>query len=332
MNIALDKISGKRIIPQKGMSALCQCCKSEVIAKCGRFKIHHWAHKSVKTCDKWWESETEWHKDWKNQFPADWHEVVIKDNDTGERHIADIFNDNKELVIEFQNSRISVDDLIAREKFYKKMIWLISKNQMEISTSSLESLIQEINQIAKNFILDRINPYIKIPKQIKGELDMFVSEALSKENIGKREIKQFIEMFNNNIDLLFQKRINFGNYDESFEPNKTKKFLIKPLIKKIIEDIKSKMHATDIYYRYKIVKGSKTWNYVSSPLFLDTGDELYLLYPNEIARKVSKEQFVKHYSQIRIETEHNNTIPIQTLSLSSPDTYPNRHHPFHPPQ
>lgn len=300
MNIAIDKLTGTRIIPQKGMSAHCQCCGTEVIAKCGRIKIHHWAHKSIESCDKWWESETEWHKDWKNQFPLDWHEVVISDSNTGERHIADIYNNIKGLVIEFQNSRISVDEVETRERFYKKMIWVISKNQLEISKHSLETLIEEVNEITNKFLADRINTYLRIPEHILNELDKFVSEALGKEYIGKQEINQFIKLFNENIEQLCGKNFNSLDNDVSFEPNKTKEDLIKPLSNKIIEGIKSRNHPNDVFYRYKIVKGSKTWNYVSCPLFLDTGDELNLLYPNEIAKNVSKEKFVKYYSQIKI--------------------------------
>lgn len=295
MNIALDKVNGKRITPQKGLSANCQLCKSEVVAKCGRIKIHHWAHKSINTCDKWWENETEWHKQWKNHFPIHWQEVVRFDNKSNERHIADVFNFEKELVIEFQNSRISVDELEARERFYKKMIWVINKNQIQISTSSLEVLIREIKEITNNFYSERINPYIRIPRVIMAKLGKFVSETLAMKNIGKREIKQLIDMFNDDIDNLIGENSDFGNKNDGLEPNEAKRHLLKPLEKKIIEEIESQSYAPDVYYVFKILKGSKTWNYAKCPVFLDTGDGLYLLYPNEIAKKISKERFVNYY-------------------------------------
>ena len=75
MIFGLDKITRERIQPSKGASAVCQCCGSELVPKCGKVRIHHWAHKSESTCDHWWEHETEWHRDWKNEFPLEWQEV-----------------------------------------------------------------------------------------------------------------------------------------------------------------------------------------------------------------------------------------------------------------
>ncbi len=103
--------------------AVCQVCKSEVIAKCGDVKIHHWAHKSKRKCDHWWENETKWHRDWKNQFSKDWQEVVHS-SETGEKHIADIKTPNG-LVVEFQHSPIEKDELFSRNNFYETIIWIV---------------------------------------------------------------------------------------------------------------------------------------------------------------------------------------------------------------
>ena len=45
---------------------ICQCCGSELVAKCGTPKIWHWAHKGKRNCDHWWENETQLHRDWKD--------------------------------------------------------------------------------------------------------------------------------------------------------------------------------------------------------------------------------------------------------------------------
>ena len=60
-----------------------------MVARCGEVRVRHWAHKGRRLCDPWWENETEWHRAWKDQFPADWQEVVCYAED-GERHIADV--------------------------------------------------------------------------------------------------------------------------------------------------------------------------------------------------------------------------------------------------
>jgi competence protein CoiA len=83
----------------------------------------HWAHKGRLLCDPWWENETEWHRAWKDQFPADWQEIVHHSGD-GERHIADVKTGDG-WVIEFQHSHIEPDERRSREAFYPKLIWVI---------------------------------------------------------------------------------------------------------------------------------------------------------------------------------------------------------------
>ena len=95
-----------------------------MIAKCGRVKVWHWAHKGRPPCDPWWESETQWHRDWKNQFPVEWQEVSHIDPQTGETHIADVKNPFG-LVVEFQHSLIKPEERQSREEFYGEMVWVV---------------------------------------------------------------------------------------------------------------------------------------------------------------------------------------------------------------
>ncbi|KUM52582.1 competence protein CoiA [Rheinheimera sp. EpRS3] len=100
---------------------ICSNCDAELIAKCGRVKIWHWAHKGKPPCDPWWETETQWHRDWKNNFPADWQEVSHIDPLSGEKHIADLKNPFG-LVVEFQHSPIKPEEMASREAFYENMV------------------------------------------------------------------------------------------------------------------------------------------------------------------------------------------------------------------
>jgi competence CoiA-like predicted nuclease len=109
-------VNGIKTEAMPGGKGICPCCESETIAKCGKYKIWHWSHKSQKNCDSWWENETEWHRQWKSYFPIENQEVVHKDIDSGEKHIADVKTFNG-MVIEFQNSPINVEELKARENF-----------------------------------------------------------------------------------------------------------------------------------------------------------------------------------------------------------------------
>lgn len=101
----------------------CVGCGSPVIARCGEVRIHHWAHKGRVRCDPWWEPETEWHRAWKNQFPSAWQEVVHH-AETGEKHVADVSTDGG-WILEFQHSRISREERDSREKFYRRLIWVV---------------------------------------------------------------------------------------------------------------------------------------------------------------------------------------------------------------
>ena len=81
----------QRITPTKDIKdAICPICGELVIPKCGKIKMHHWAHKTSQNCDPWWENETEWHRKWKDHFPEDFQEYLMVDSVTGEKHIADI--------------------------------------------------------------------------------------------------------------------------------------------------------------------------------------------------------------------------------------------------
>lgn len=107
----------------KNARGICQGCDSELIAKCGEFKVHHWSHKGNRICDKWWENETEWHRSWKDNFPKEIQEIVHFD-ETGEKHIADVKTDNG-WIIEFQHSFLDNVERQSRKKFYKKLIWVV---------------------------------------------------------------------------------------------------------------------------------------------------------------------------------------------------------------
>lgn len=121
MKLALKDDTRSEATPKS--KASCLCCGGEVIAKCGPKKVWHWSHTSKRTCDHWWENETPWHRDWKNKFPHNCQEIIHYASD-GERHIADV-KTVEGLVIEFQHSPISQSERLAREQFYKRMVWVV---------------------------------------------------------------------------------------------------------------------------------------------------------------------------------------------------------------
>ena len=128
MHFAL--LNNNRVEAQPQLQGLCSCCSQPVIAKCGKQKIWHWAHKSKTACDNWWESETEWHRNWKNNYPADWQEISLFDEKIDEKHIADVRTPYN-LVIEFQHSHIDTQERISREQFYKNMVWVVDGTRLQ---------------------------------------------------------------------------------------------------------------------------------------------------------------------------------------------------------
>lgn len=133
-------VHGVRSEAQPKLRGVCPACGNETISKCGDIVVHHWAHSKSKECDKWWESESNWHRDWKDLFPKEWQEVVHSDP-SGEKHRADVTN-NYGWVLEFQNSYLSNTEVKARSRFYGKIIWIINglkpKNGAEQFNRALE--------------------------------------------------------------------------------------------------------------------------------------------------------------------------------------------------
>ena len=113
---------GEKQLAQPKARGLCPVCGGEVIAKCGKIVSWHWAHKKC-DCDPWYEPESEWHIQWKQQFPKEWQEVVIGN------HRADVKTPSG--VIELQNSSLTSSEIEEREVFYGRMIWVVNAEKFK---------------------------------------------------------------------------------------------------------------------------------------------------------------------------------------------------------
>ena len=105
----------------------CICCNNKLIAKLGKIKMHHFAHENKIECDSFrtTDSMTFWHQYWQSFVNTKYFEYVITKD--GKKHIADIYNPDKKLVIEVQHSNITLTKMKEREDFYDNMIWLIDE-------------------------------------------------------------------------------------------------------------------------------------------------------------------------------------------------------------
>ena len=147
----LADIEGQGREAQPGLSATCRYCGAAMIAKCGDHRVWHWAHRSVRVCDPWWETETEWHRAWKNEFSADWQEV-IQFSQNGEKHIADVKTQSG-MVIEFQHSFLKAEERAARELFYRRMVWVVNGRRRKRDAAQLSECIRPCVRGHPPFIL-----------------------------------------------------------------------------------------------------------------------------------------------------------------------------------
>lgn len=113
---------GTRILAEPDLEGRCPTCHQQCIPKCGEIKTWHWAHKSLKDCDRWAEPEGEWHYGWKKLAGLENCEVTIRKPEG--IHRADIKLPDG-LVIELQHSTLPTADVRDRETFYGRMIWII---------------------------------------------------------------------------------------------------------------------------------------------------------------------------------------------------------------
>ena len=134
-------VGGKKEEATKGATGLCQFCSSELIAKCGEIKAHHWSHKSKRNCDPWWENESEWHRAWKNEFPTEWQEVIHYD-ENGVKHIADVKTKNG-WTLEFQHSFLNPEERRSRNTFYPKLLWVVDGLKRKKDKSQFQKILKE---------------------------------------------------------------------------------------------------------------------------------------------------------------------------------------------
>ena len=164
MEFALSE-SNERIVATPHAKGVCPLCKGPMIPKCGHIKIDHWAHKSVKNCDSWWEPESEWHRQWKNLVHEDFREVVIEKE--GVKHITDVQLPSG-IIVEFQKSPLPIDERLKREKFYEKMLWVIHfpKEKIEWERSDPTNITSNKNFNAYYLTIKYFNKWINYPPNL----------------------------------------------------------------------------------------------------------------------------------------------------------------------
>lgn len=186
----------ERIEASKGAKGICPCCGSELVARCGEIKVHHWAHKK-KCDDHWWENETEWHRNWKNQFPKEWQEIIQRD-ESDEKHIADLITSSG-WTIEFQHSPISKEERGSRDYFYNKLIWIVDGTRRKTDIEQFDNLIyHSINISNEPFILRVFDEWTL--ERLRLNQEWSSSKSLVLFDFGKSEVN-YRDEYKSNEDL-----------------------------------------------------------------------------------------------------------------------------------
>ena len=136
-------------------------CGGELVAKKGELRNDHWAHINGRKCDDWYEPKGEWHRSWQGLFPKECQEVAVIDEQSGQRHIADIRTSDG-LVIECQYSHLSRQEIEERERFYGEMVWLVSGTRLVYDRSRFQPLMDR--EYIEKSEMSGLYPYIVIPE------------------------------------------------------------------------------------------------------------------------------------------------------------------------
>lgn len=119
---------------EKSREYFCPVCREAVRVRRGEHNLAHFAHKSGSQCpfgrDK--DNKSEWHRRMQAYFPREAQEVRFTDDKTGEVHIADVFLNDTNTVLEFQKSPISDEEFLKRTIFHinhgHRIVWLFDES------------------------------------------------------------------------------------------------------------------------------------------------------------------------------------------------------------
>lgn len=168
-------VENKKRTAEPNVRGTCDFCGQEMIPKCGTRIRHHWAHKGKKKCDPWWENETDWHREWKNNFPEEWREILHKASD-GQIHRADIKTPSN-IVVEVQNSPMSDQERISREEFYQEMVWVINGTSFRKNFDLYHRLPNPDSDLAKD------KKWSKSTREMRGaSTGMYTKPSMNRPN------------------------------------------------------------------------------------------------------------------------------------------------------
>jgi competence protein CoiA len=289
-------VNGIKQEPSPKLKGICCHCGSVTQAKCGNKKVWHWAHVNLENCDPWWESETDWHRLWKGYFPSQNQEIIHFDDETGEKHIADIKTDNR-MVIEVQNSPMNEAEMSSREHFYKKMMWIVNGEKFKNNFTILGKLPDPKSELAQNTFFNQpsgthwgVKDCIKdrnrsfIPSNSLERVDSYVTFHLRSDNPNyEEEVRAIQNMPSDASQNSWESRVWF-QLPQGEDRNR------------VLEEIPSNYVGHHLF----LWKNSRdVWFQCTKPVFLDFGgNELWRLMDYDFrglkcVRRISKKALIE---------------------------------------
>jgi len=299
-------VNGVKKIAEPTEVGICICCDSPVRAYCGSERVHHWKHINATECDTWSEGETEWHREWKNKFDISQQEIVQYDPKSGEKHRADVYLKSIDLVLEFQHSPIHIDEIKARESFYKKMIWIVDLQLYKSNISFRKDIGDAFNDCKHVFWESRLRQINILTKQGKQkEVEELMEDDEIYAYFQNIENKYFPDYFkkksrsnraNNLLNILENEREKAKRLNQSLMG-----YSLSEEYKNQLQESKDK-HLDHKYLLMIWKHKHNRWKHAKSPLFFDIGDEFFyrcienIRYGNGfIVKKYSKQSFISKY-------------------------------------
>jgi hypothetical protein len=154
-------INGERREAEKELVGVCEGCGQPLLPICGPVRVKHWRHKVDCDCDHWWENEGAWHIAWKDNFPKEHQEIIIRKQETKEWHRADV-QTKAGYILEFQHSFLKPNDRNARNIFYgEKLVWIVNGLRRASDKHSFDEFLRYGRPINEGANLIQLHPFIE---------------------------------------------------------------------------------------------------------------------------------------------------------------------------
>lgn len=174
MRFALD-VRGNRICaddPVKYKDCFCQACGEQLIHKKGKKIRPYFSHVPNTDCsygkDK--DNKSEWHIRMQNYFPDNIQEKRFVDKESGEVHIADVYIEKYNTVLEFQHSPIDPDEFDKRTTFHlnngRKVVWLFDESTENNNNESKYGRFKKggTSYVNNELYSDRVFRWLRSPR------------------------------------------------------------------------------------------------------------------------------------------------------------------------